>query len=94
LLVGIALALAAGLGVAFAAELVDKRIQDPAMLTGLLGYRPLAVLPYIDQGHERAQRMIALLGAWVVFVAILGVGVLIASQYAAQLADALRRFYY
>lgn len=94
LMIGIVLALGAGVGVAFAAEKLDNRIQDPAMLAGLIGYRPFAVLPYIEKAHERRQRIVAALGAWVGFVAILGVAVMIGSQYTDALADVLRRLYY
>jgi uncharacterized protein involved in exopolysaccharide biosynthesis len=94
LMIGIVLALGAGVGVAVAAELLDNRIQDPAMLAGLIGYRPLAVLPYIEKAHERRQRIVAALGAWVAFAAILGVAVVIGSQYTDPIADVLRRLYY
>lgn len=94
LLVGLVVALGAGLGVAFAAEMLDTRVQDPAMLAGLIGYRPLAVLPYVELVRERRHRIVAATGAWVGFLATLGVAVVIGLQYTDPLADALRRLYY
>jgi polysaccharide chain length determinant protein (PEP-CTERM system associated) len=88
------LALGAGLAVAFAAEMLDNRVQDPSMLTALLGERPLAVLPYIEGAHERRTQIVVASGKWLAFGAMLGVVVLVGHQYAEPISDLLRHLYY
>jgi hypothetical protein len=88
------LALGGGVAVAFAAELLDNRVQDPAMLTALIGERPFAILPYIERAHERRRQIVVASGAWLALGAILGVAVIVGHQYADPISDVLRRIYY
>lgn len=94
LAVGIILALAGGAGVAFAAELLDNRVQDPTMLTALIGERPLAVLPYIERAHERGVRLAAVSVKWLAFGAMLGASVMVGMHYVDPLRGVLLRLYY
>jgi hypothetical protein len=90
----IMLALAGGAAVAFAAEVLDGRVQDPPMLTALIGERPLAVLPYIERAHERRNRIAATLGKWLAFAAVLGTSVMVGLQYLDPVRDVLRRLFH
>lgn len=94
LLLAVVLALGGGVGVAFAAELLDSRVRDPAMLARLLGARPLAALPYIERRHERRNRVLTATATWLGFAGLLGLAVLAGLQYTAPIAEALRRLYY
>ena len=51
------LALGSGVGAAVAAETLDPRLRDPAMLAGLLGSGTLAVIPQIEHAAERRRRL-------------------------------------
>ncbi len=94
LFLAIMFALGGGVAVAFAAELLDNRVQDPPMLTALIGERPFAILPYIARPHEQGKQVLIASGAWLAFAAILGVAVMVGRQYADPISDVLRRIYY
>ena len=94
LALAILLALGGGLGVAFVAEMLDNRVQDPQILTALMGERPLAVLPYIERAHERRYQILAASGRWLTFGAMLGAVFVVGSHYAEPISDVLRRLYY
>jgi uncharacterized protein involved in exopolysaccharide biosynthesis len=94
LALAVMLALGGGVAVAFAAELLDNRVQDPAMLRALIGERPFAILPYIERAHERRRQIVVASGAWLALGAILGVAVMVGHQYADPISDVLRRIYY
>jgi hypothetical protein len=75
---GFVLAVGSGAGAAFLAEILDKTIRGPAMLTAILQRHPLAVIPYIDSLRDRrknrARRLrYLLITLLVVFVALAAV---------------------
>jgi polysaccharide biosynthesis transport protein len=94
LALAIILALGGGVAVAFAAEVFDNRIQDPAMVTALIGERPLSVLPYIERPRERRLQIVAASGKWLAFSAVLGLAIFVGRQYSDPLSQVLRRLYY
>jgi len=64
LLIGLLLSIASSGGAIMALESIDKRIRGMEALTHVLGYRPLAVIPYIpikEEGERRErQRKLAI----------------------------------
>lgn len=94
LVLALILALGGGVAVAFAAELLDHRVQDPSMLTNLIGARPLAILPYIERARERRVRIATASARWLAFAAVLGGAVIVGLQFADPLRDLLRHLYY
>lgn len=94
LFLAIMFAAGGGVAVAFAAELLDDRVQDPPMLTALIEERPFAILPYIARPHEKGKQVVIASGAWLAFAATLGMAVMVGRQYADPISDLLRRIYY
>ena len=94
LVMAIFLSLGGGIAVAFAAEILDSRVQDPRMLAALIGEKPFAVLPYIERPHERPRLILASSGKWLAFTGLLAFAVMVGRQYADPLSDILRRLYY
>lgn len=88
------LALGGGAAVAFAAELLDNRLQDPPMLAALIGQRPLAVIPYVDRTHERGVRIAVASGLWLAFGAALGGAVIFGLKYVDPLRGVLQSLSY
>lgn len=91
---GIFAALAASVAFALAVELLDNRIQDAKTLGVQLGEAPFAILPYIEEAHERRSRAIITSGKWLAYTALLTLAVLVGSSHSAALADLLGRLYY
>lgn len=87
-------ALGTGVAVAFAAELLDNRVQDPPMLAALIGERPLAVVPYIDRAHERRVRLAAATSKWLAFAAVLAALIIVGLRHVDPVRDGLRQLYY
>jgi uncharacterized protein involved in exopolysaccharide biosynthesis len=56
LLIGFFLALASSGGIVMLLESLNKRIRGTAALTHVLGYRPLAVIPYLPLKEEAIRR--------------------------------------
>jgi succinoglycan biosynthesis transport protein ExoP len=81
LIVGLALALCAGGGAAFAAEALDTKVRDPQTLASLIEARPLAVLPYIEHRREKRRKSVFAWVAWLGFFAVIGILALLVHNY-------------
>lgn len=71
LILGLLLSVGAGVGAVVLAEMFDSAVHGPKQLIGILGFAPLATIPYIDTPGERHRRWQRRIG-----VAVAGVGVL------------------
>ncbi|MEY6432511.1 hypothetical protein ABC977_08850 [Thioalkalicoccus limnaeus] len=94
LALAVVVALGGGVAIAVAAEMLDNRVQDPQMLSAVLGERPFAVLPDIARAGERHGQIASISGRWLAFGAVLGTSVLIGIQYVESIRGVLRHFYY
>jgi polysaccharide chain length determinant protein (PEP-CTERM system associated) len=88
---GLALALGAGGGAAFAAESLDKKVRDPQTLASLLEARPFAILPYVEQPREVRRRILFTWMAWLGFFALLGALGLLVRNYDETLQNILEQ---
>ena len=82
------LALGSGTGVAFAAEFLDNTIRGPTMLTSVLGRKPLAVIPYIENTADHPSGRIRHVLIWLALILLLVVALAL-THFLYQPLDAL-----
>ncbi|MGB5734250.1 MAG: hypothetical protein WBM40_07405, partial [Thiohalocapsa sp.] len=67
---------------------------DLRTLTGLIGERPLAVIPIIPRAHETRARTLIAVAMWLAFASVLAAFVYIGQHYTGPLSEMLRELYY
>ncbi len=67
---------AAGLGLIFLLELLNRSIRRPVELTNALGIKPFATLPYLSTARQRSMRLLVIAS-----ILIAGIGLIVAGLY-------------